>query len=312
MTKFQTFEDFYGPHYHSPLALNWENGFNHRLILPKFSKREFDALDDQWGHLHTSLPFGSMLPKQIQELTLRPITIHEAQGLHLLEVVWVWPAGGSERVHAARFINILILRPPGPFQRDNLAKSTPLLYWLDSENPDHHPILDFFDRHAPDGTSDNIQIHEHLPKGLFDGLGTADLLTEEQMLVHGLDRFAWESYAFSISSEDPKKPRLTVKERQQNFIREIALDAMARTYFSARARIKFAREQLEMLDQEHHLLETLSPRPHREKTAHDHIPAIDRTSPQSEGPQASVVAIQRNQIPPKPRTASQRRVSDEG
>ena len=299
MTKSQSFKDFYGSNYRSPLELNFERGFNFRRLYPKFSKRRYDELEEQWWHLRMTLPYGSILPEIIEELRVRPLTIDEAQKLHLLEVVWVWPHGRDERALAVRLINILILRPPGPFQQDNPAKSTPLVYWLDPENPNHHAVLDYLDVNAPDGLSDNIQISKSLPTGLFDGFDDDDLLTEDEIIARGIDRFAWESYSFEVSPLEPEKTRLKKKEREQLYIREIALDALARTYFTARARAAFIREQIEMLNQEQQLLENLSYRPASEEKANDHIPAVDKTGSQPDAVQAKVPVKKPNQIPPR-------------
>lgn len=304
MNKSRTFEDFYGGNYRSPLDLNFERGFNFRLLCPKFSRSRYDELEAQWWHLGMALPYGSTLPEIIEELHSRPITIDEAQELNLLEVLWVWPNGRGERVRAVRFLNILILRPPDPFQRDNPAKSTPLVYWLNPENPNHHQLLDYLETHAPEGTSDNIQTYEPLPSVLLDGLDDDDLLTQDEIISRGIDRFAWESYGFQISPPVPEKTQPKINDRERAFLREMALDSLVRTYLTARARTVFIREQIEMLDQEQQLLETLSTPKEREKTTNDHNQTIGNTRPQPEAIKANIPIVKPNKIPPSHHKAS--------
>jgi len=149
------------------------------LKITPLSNNTRNLLDNQYGNAWRC-PHGRHVPKFIKELNARPITLSEADRNGLCSYLWVWvhPKSG-EYLAALKFMNILILRDTKTPTGRHLA------YWLNTEKPEHHKVIDFFEIHEKEDC-EHIHHPEGLPDGLFDGFDADDLVTPEQEVTLGI------------------------------------------------------------------------------------------------------------------------------
>ena len=98
-------------------------------------------------------------------------------------------------------MNILILRDTKTPTGRHLA------YWLNTEKPEHHKVIDFFEIHEKEDC-EHIHHPEGLPDGLFDGFDADDLVTPEQEVTLGIYGFQWLAYDCTIPAQTRKLSEL--------------------------------------------------------------------------------------------------------